>query len=231
MNKIGYCVLMGALSFLVSEPLSCISRIELDSAILKFVDGTDFINVGNIIGYGRNIKIIVEGATNPGIAKKLAEAYEFALPLPLEEFNRSQERWGLVLYDGYYYSAREIEAIEASQKGDPVLLEAALVHAISHFEKISVDYIEEIQVGKAYMVKLIENWSKLRNRQDTILLNWSRIDHSERESLHNSINDFKTLNRFFSDLELFLMDLVQNCPRSHRAYRDSIAKAKQGAFN
>lgn len=203
-------------------------KIFLDSGVLKFVDGSAFIDVGQIMFYGKNNIMLLNGTKSLSLAEKLAAEYELDLPVPLAEGNKKPGRIGLIWFDGEYYTIKELVAIEKTGTADPKKLEAALSCACEHFDKLSEDYIQQIQAGKEFMLKLIKQWSELRNVPNTLLLNWSNLNGNERESLFKEIKSFEILNTFFDDLLLFLADLVQNCPKSHKAYRESL-KARGSA--
>lgn len=202
-------------------------KIVLDSSILKFVDGI-FIDVGQIMFYGKNLIMLLNGAKTLGMAEKLATAYELTLPEPLDKGNKKEGRYGFVWYEGEYYTIKEMVEIEKSSDAQPEKIQEALLLTRDHFDKLSQDYIQDIQVGKEFMVKLIAQWSILRKVPETLLLNWSNLNGTERESLSQTITSFRILDGLLSDLLLFLADLIQNCPKSHKAYRESL-KARGSA--
>lgn len=193
--------------------------IALDSTVLNFVDGTSFIDVGNIFTFGKNILMLLNGAKDLKYAQSTASHYNFSLPKPLV-VDADTGVVPVVFYKDRYYTVKEMVEIEKSGTEDPSALHAALMHAGSHFEKLSEDYVEEIQVAKHFMVSLIHHWSKLRNRPDTILLTWANVNpNEEKSSMYKTVTSFEKLDKLFSDLLLFLADLVQNCPKSHKNYR------------
>lgn len=219
--------------FLALITLGCTQQIRTDyepiylnSTILSFVDGK-FINAREIFRYAKNLLLLRTGGKSIKIAEELATAYKFALPHPLAEYNKRPGRIGLILYKNEYLTIEELAKLEADG-GDPVEIEKSLDLALLYFDKLSEDYVSQIQVAKEYMVKLIDQWSQLRNSPETLLLNWSNLNCSERESMRNSLTSFKIFNTFLGELLLFLADLMHNCPKSLKKYRDSL-KTRESA--
>lgn len=200
--------------------------IYLNSTILSLVDGK-FINAQEIFRYAKNLLMLRTGGKSVKMAEDLATAYNFDLPLPLAEYNKRPGRIGLILYKDEYLTIEELAKLEAAGD-DPVELKKALELALTYFDKLSQDYVAQIQVAKDYMVKLIDQWSVLRNTPETLMLNWSKLNCSERESMHASLTSFRVLNTFLGELLLFLADLMHNCPKSLKKYRDSL-KARESA--
>jgi len=201
----------------------------MDSTLLYFVDSASFIDIQQIFGYANNLIGERTGYKTLELAEQATNAYGIDLPLPLAGNQAAKTRIGIILYQNHYMTIHELAELEHSQQGDPKELQLALNRAVTAFEKFSADYIEEIQVGKAYMVKLIEQWSILRDRRDTPLCEWSNLNHNETASIHQTMTSFHIFDRLLDDLLIFLADLVQNCPKSHKAYRESLKS--RGATN
>jgi hypothetical protein len=206
-------------------PVNAIPPVVFTSPVLKLVDA--FINIKEIFEFAKNIIGLVHGVKGITPAKLLATQFALVLPEPLSE--RADGLVPLIWYDGAYWTLRELAELERSGKFSPTDITQALAHACGHFEKFSAGYVEDIQVAKAYMVLLIEQWSELRNRPDTILLNWSQMDHSEVDSIRRTVTSFQIFDSLLGDLLVFLADLVQNCPRAHKAYRMSLKNSGTAA--
>lgn len=200
--------------------------IYLNSTILSLVDGK-FINAQEIFRYAKNLLMLRTGGKSVKMAEDLAKAYNFNLPHPLAEYNKRPGRIGLIFYKNEYLTIEELAKLEVAGD-DPVELKKALELALTYFDRLSEDYVTQIQVAKDYMVKLIDQWSVLRNTPETLMLNWSKLNCSERESMHTSLTSFKVLNTFLGELLLFLADLMHNCPKSLKKYRDSL-KTRESA--
>ncbi|HBL98327.1 TPA: hypothetical protein DDZ86_01640 [Candidatus Dependentiae bacterium] len=223
--RLWYALAPLVLSSLCMENRGIMAPIILpDTPILRTVDKMGFINIGQIFTYAQNIIVLLQGTKNPEQASKLAAAFDLQLPMPLIQGNKRTNRFAIVPYGDEYLTVRELAALEENGTGDPVLLEKALKFAIDDYEKLSQDYVEEIQTAKDYMTKLIDHWCTARNRPDSILRDWGSIDNSECESMHKTLNSFSILTRFLDDLLPFLRDLIENCPISHKKYRESLKK-------
>ncbi|HBY05442.1 MAG: hypothetical protein UV38_C0003G0078 [candidate division TM6 bacterium GW2011_GWE2_42_60] len=219
-----------SLSFLLTlNSQAKLAPIAMDSTILHFVDTASFIDIKQIFGYANNLIGERTGYKTVELAEQATAAYGIDLPLPLAGNQANLSRIGIILYQNRYTTIHELAELERSQQGDPEELKLALKRAVTAFEKFSADYIEEIQVGKAYMVKLIDQWSILRDRPDTPLCEWSKLNHNETTSMHQTMTSFHIFDRLLDDLLIFLADLVQNCPKSHKAYRESLKS--RGATN
>lgn len=204
--------------------------VYLNSTLLSLVDGK-FINAGEIFRYAKNIILLRIGGKSLATAEALVKAYDFETPFSLKEGNKNPAKIGLVPYKNVYYTVEDLEKIEA-EGGDHDELQKSLAIARQHFDKLSADYVSQIQIAKEYMVKLIDQWSMLRNEPDTLLLNWGKLDCTERESMHASLTSFKILNTFFGHLLLFLADLMHNCPKSLKKYQESLkARGSTAATN
>lgn len=203
---------------------TAIQPVALDSAILRLVDGTPIICIEQVFSYAQNLIIILSGAKSLDIAQKLAGLYNFPLTCPLTETTSGPQRFGLLPYQGTYKTLKELIAIEKqTDKIDPELTNA-LDYLKICFEKLSIEYLEELQKNKSFMVPLIKNWGELRNRNNSLLLEWSNVSNNEKEALTQKITNLSISGSLIEDLLLFLSDLVQNCPKSHREYRENHKK-------
>jgi hypothetical protein len=210
--------------------LSCVTveaipPVVFTSPVLKLVDA--FVNIREIFEFAKNVICLIHGAKGIAQAQQLAKQFELVLPQPLKE--RADGTVPLIFYEGEYWNLKELAEIERSGKAAPAALQLALEHACGHFETFSAGYVEEIQVAKVYMVQLIEQWSELRNRPETILLNWSKMDHNEVDAIYSTVTSFPVFDSLLGDLLVFLADLVQNCPRAHKAYRMSLKNSGTAA--
>jgi hypothetical protein len=214
-------------------------RISIDSPALRLVDGSSFIDIENMMAFGKNIILLQKGGKKSdieGVYKKynLQEA-----KLDITKINwSSKEKSGLFYFDGDYWSLEDLvkleknieqkhqtarknndnEAIAHYQKYKEQMRELFSTTVLRIFEKFSAIYLEEIKVGKKYMVKLIKRWSEIRSRNDSELLRWDQIANNEHAELKKRITSFKEFDVFLSDLRLLLADLIQNCPKSYSQY-------------
>ena len=95
----------------------------------------------------------------------------------------------------------------------------------TEFEEKTLQFIHIARVVKAWMIKLIEEWAVLHNRQDTLLALWTTMPNSnEHEFIKEQITNTTQLRAFLCDLRSFLGDLVQSCTKGYNAFLRSQPK-------
>ncbi len=198
--------------------------VALDSAVLRLVDGTSMICIEQVFSYAQNLIILSSGAKNLQTALRLAKLYDFPLPYEFSENTSGPTRFGLLPYQGTYKTMQELTLIEKELGGMDSDLTDSFEYLKQDFELLSIEYLAELQKNKAFMTPLIKNWSIVRNRPNSILLQWSSIANNEKEALSSMLTNFSISATLVEDLLLFLSDLVQNCPKSHKAYREGLKK-------
>lgn len=194
--------------------------IAFNSTLLKLVDGTPNIEIGEIFFFARNVLALISG-TKPSHAQKIQEAFDLEMPQGFFDDLQQLNKVGFIYIDDKGYSLKELLQHE-NQHGIDEFAHNGLIKACQVFEKIAQDYEEDIDAAKPIMVKIISDWSTLRQRPNTVLLEWSRVETSDRDGLYKIMDSCHTLNIFLHDLLLFLQDLVQNCPKSHKLYREQL---------
>jgi hypothetical protein len=194
--------------------------VVLDSFVIKFIDGTNLINIAEIIHYAKNLFRLTKGTT-PAEATALFKEYNLPIHGRFEDYADKHGRVGLIWFKGNYWSIKDLRAYEMKNPNDPDL-PAALIEAQSCFERLSESYVAHIETGKHIMIKLIDQWSHLRSRPNSLLCNWSKIDHTESESIRKNMTTFEIFDTFLADLLLFLKDFMHNCPKSLHAYKEQL---------
>lgn len=195
-------------------------HIKFDSFVIKFIDGTPFIVISEIIHYAKNLFRLTKGTT----AAEAAALYkEFSLPIeePFEACADDKGRVGLVWFNGNYHTVKDLHAYEKTDKDNPDL-RAALTRACFCFEKLSESYVSHIEGAKSIMIKLIDQWCTLRNRPQSKMRDWAKIDRTEADSLYKNMTTFEIFDIFLDDLLLFLKDFMHNCPKSLHAYKEQL---------
>ena len=178
-----------------------LEKIDLDSHILRFVDGTSFIHIGNIMVTGKNILQLLN--KKPMLYFKVDGSYKTVEDLAQLERNLYENR-----------------ALDETYKES---LEKARQQALSIFNNMTQQYADEIRAGKEYMVQLIDVWAERRDRLDTHLRKWASLNEEDEEkALNTGLPNFQEIEIFLQDLITFLADLVQNCPKSYQQYLNSI---------
>lgn len=215
---------------LLGNSLPCLAEkhdpVHFSSGFIKFIDGTSYIDIGSIFGFAQHILLILQGG-NVEVIRKLQKEFELMFPHPLEEYVNSNNKVGMIWFKDGYYSLKELRDYEKDHEHDEDVV-TALHHAGNHFEKFSEDYVTEIESAKGIMVQIIEQWSKLRNKPHTMLLDWSKIDNVDRDKLYDTMTTFEIFDTFLVDLLLFLKDLVQNCPKSYQKYKEQMKQQQHG---
>lgn len=177
--------------------------IRIDSPVINLVNGTSFIDIEGII----NFRLIIRHL-DLGDQKKQC------------------------LYQGNYYSIRELATLEDDPSADKQALKKTLHDTITLFEKYSDPYIQDAQAGKQFSMKIIARWMEQRNRPNSHLGEWSRNSAAdERVLFRKEIVTFKKFDEFCDDLTLFLLDLVYSCDISYKKYREKKAAAHAANAN
>ena len=209
---------------LMSQPFMCHAEkhepVHFSSFFIKFIDGTDYIDIGSIFNFAQHILLIVQGG-NINTIKKLQKEFNLTFPHELDAYADEKGKVGMVWFKDKYYTLKELRDYEKDHAHDEDFTKA-LHHAGNHFEKFSEDYVTEIESAKGIMVQIIEQWSKLRHKPNTMLLDWSKIDNVEKDKLYETMTTFEIFDSFLVDLLLFLKDLVQNCPKSYQKYKEQV---------
>jgi len=177
------------------------TAVNLDSPMLRAVDGTPFIHIGNIMYMGKQLMKLL--SKQPMIYVASEDRYMTVRQLEEKEQERS----------------RMDEATQAS-------LDDALKEALDIFADLTRPYLAEIKGAKEHMIGIINTWKSERKREDTYLIQWANIEGNEEEALYRNITSFTQLDAFLDDLSVFLADLVQNCPISYGQYKEQRAQEK-----
>lgn len=200
--------------------------VYFDNFFISFIDGTNFINIQSILEFGQRLVALMRKSP-VDYAEKLHKVFKLNLPHPLARHTEGS-KVGLVWFKDAYWGTKDLRAYEKSNPNDPAL-KAALTHACSHFERFSEEYVGEIDAAKGIMIQIITQWSELREKPTSMLLDWSKVEGLERDSLYGTMTTFEIFDTFLSDLLLFLKDLVRNCPKSYHKYQEQLKQARHGS--
>lgn len=99
-------------------------------------------------------------------------------------------------------------------------LKQALDNAKELFIEKTFIFLDSIQHFKGPIVRLMEEFCQKRNLQDSLLLEWANVNGNERDSLNQAAPTIWHFDRFCSDLRLFLMDLIHNCPKAKKQFEE-----------
>lgn len=213
------------------QPFTCSAEkhepVHFNSFYINFIDGTPYIDIGSIFGFAQRILLIIQGGSLETI-KQVQKEFNLNFPHPLEDYVDAKGKVGMIWFKDNYYSLKELRDYEKTHAHDQDFTQA-LHYAETHFEKFSEDYVTEIESAKGIMIQIIEQWSKLRHKPSTMLLDWSKIDSFERDALYGTMTTFEVFDTFLVDLLLFLKDLVQNCPKSYQSYKEQMKQKQNGS--
>lgn len=99
-------------------------------------------------------------------------------------------------------------------------LKKTFEEAKKHFRSETFQFLDSIQHFKAPVVALMAEFAQKRNRKDTILLKWADVKGNEEEALNKSIKTILDMDKFLSDLGMFLKDLMHNCPKARKQFEE-----------
>lgn len=189
--------LLASSLFLVAEQ----KPTKIDHKLVDVIDGTSRVDIQKMLVIEQGIHHLLEG--------KKGEP--------------------LISYKGKYHTARALLKLEHSLKGNKdynqrtqKTLKHAVDEAITLFEGYTADYMKEAQGWKTQTLKLITQWSKQVNRDDTLLLEWgNQKDGTEYEETRRMLPDFEHYVSFLEDLGTFMRDLRFSCKKSYKMFRES----------
>ena len=184
-------------------------KILLTAPGLDFIDGKSFgINkyvIANIRHIGIEIKKLQVGSKKKD-STTLGGSYE---------------------YNGKHFTLKELVELEKNSSASErtALHNALLENAKNSISSITEPFIQNANDIKEYMVTLIEESCRKRDRSDSLLLQWAlQKKGSELEYFKNSLVSFATVDTFCSDLLNFLDDLVHSCPKARKEYKEFVEK-------
>ncbi len=125
--------------------------------------------------------------------------------------------------------AYQQELIEWQREYDieKILINAELKKAIATFLLSTEVFVAQIRLFKGLVCELIDLWCQHNNRPDSFLRQWTSMEANENEELKKNMDTCAKLHVFLTDLNSFLLDLVESCPRAFKDYKERIAN-KQG---
>lgn len=140
------------------------------------------------------------------------------------------KRVGQYLFKGTAYTVHELVTLEETYHNDPEFI-TLLEQVKIDFENLVSQFISSARGTKQYLIHLIEESCKRRNRMDSILLTWADAKEEDETALFKTqVTSFKELNLFCSDLMNFLEDLMVSCPKAmgqFKALRDKYSQTHQ----
>jgi len=97
-------------------------------------------------------------------------------------------------------------------------LQNCFKQAKSDFKKATFALIPTIRDAKHFVVKLMEESCKKRGVQQSPMLKWADVNGNEDAMFNVSITTLTEFDLFLTHLNIFLRDLMFNCPRAYQQF-------------
>lgn len=172
--------------------------VVLESPVLSIIDGVSWgINqyvIANLVHIGKMIKGLQTGTKkNPG-------AYQ---------------------YKGTHYTLNQL--VELESQLSPAELKQLHAEALEKVKSSILDitqpFMSHANDIKEYIVVLIQDSCKKRNKETSALLLWA--EHKKGEEAYHftkNMTTLKSVNIFCDDLLTFFTDLINSCPKAREIY-------------
>ncbi len=146
------------------------------------------------------------------------------------KLQQNKTHLGQYLYGDAKYSLSELARIE-EEEGTSSTFATLLKKMRSDFEKISEPFraIVKTVTVKAAMEVLIKESCALRGREegDCLLLEWAKPGNKDEHKLFDHhIQNIAIFETFLIDLNNFLHDLIESCPKAQAQFFDRLEKYK-----
>ncbi len=96
-----------------------------------------------------------------------------------------------------------------------------------YFGIVNAMMLLDARGAQQFMIKLIQEYCRKHNRQDSILLKWNE-KANENEMYEHDVTSFSILYVFSADLQNFLAALIVSCPKAYAQARESLISHKKG---
>lgn len=204
--------------------------IKLNPDIIGLIDGKSFAMSGEVIGATikicRDIQVIQSGKLLPSgqregrfMYKNQKHCVKTLLSIEIE----LQAKLELLKKENSISSGPAIKKLEADLTELHELLK--IIH--SEFKKLVDPLMGDAQTSKEPLTILIEEECNTRGRQNSLLLDWVKIDADEWDSFDAKVTSFAVFDQFCSDLINFISDLVYNCKKGRAQFEKLVEKYSQ----
>ena len=135
--------------------------------------------------------------------------------------NATGAREGLFEFRGIKYSVAEIQEFEDQGLLSHEDQKSLLKKMRDYFEAISLEFKPAAHGSKPIMSLLIIESCHLRNRNDSLLVAWSKTkDHDEAALFDKYVKSIKDFEMFLIDLYNFLSDMCNSCPKAMHQFEE-----------
>jgi|SRR5579859_4986189 len=123
-------------------------------------------------------------------------------------------------HDDHVYQ-QTLAALEQEYTAEQATLQKVLALIRTDFLGKTEGFMKQIRLLKQIVCELLDEWCDRRERQDSFLREWGRMESNEKEEFNSHINSFAKLHLFLLDLKSFLVDLIHSCPRAWQEFIDN----------
>ncbi len=137
----------------------------------------------------------------------------------------TNNREGLFEFRGNKYSVAELKDFEDQGLLSHDDQKNILKKMRDYFESISIEFKPVAQGSKPIMSLLIIESCHLRNRNDSLLVAWSKTkEHDEAALFDKHVRSIKDFEMFLIDLYNFLSDMCHSCPKAMHQFKERIER-------
>lgn len=147
----------------------------------------------------------------------------------------TKERIGLYTFRNKKYSIARLVEIEKESGNDQQIkneLNEILAQVKDDFIKLNEKFIKQIQGFKEMVITLMRESCNKRNIAHSFMLSWADTQAGqEEESFKRSMTSFAQLNKFLTDLDGFLKDIYDSCPKGRKQFFAILRQQKEKKDN
>ena len=144
---------------------------------------------------------------------------------------QTKERVGLYTFKGKKYSVARLAEVEKELKNDGNAqkeLATILETVKTEFIGLNEEFISQIQGFKDMVIALMRESCNKRNVAHSFMLSWADTPKGqETASFKQNMRSFTQLNKFLTDLDGFLKDIYDSCPKGRKQFFDILRKQRE----
>lgn len=118
-------------------------------------------------------------------------------------------------FHGNWYSLDELVALEQvneEEEEEEAMLET-LAEIKADFNDIVTHFMQQLIV-KNVICNAVKEWCEKSDRPKSMLKHWAKSSREEFKDVYLSIKSARSLDEFLTDLQSFLVDVIESCPRA-----------------
>ncbi len=208
------------------------SPIQLNPDIIGLIDGKSFAMSGEVIGASikicRDIQAIQSGKLLTSGNREGRYTYKnkkhcIKTLLPIERELKEKLATLKSKQSTDDKIKNEIKIVE----NDLCELNKLLKQMHAEFKQLVDPLMGNAQNSKEPLTIIIEEECYARGRQDSLLLDWVKLDSDEWDSFGDKVTSFEVFDQFCTDLINFISDLVYNCKKGRAQFEKLLAQYTQ----